>query len=160
MKVNRTVPPPAIGSARVLAYATVDKTVEYTGRQRLFVGGALLQAVPCIAICRPMGKQAGEFLVFYCDRKWNELGVVAASSMASARKEVERNYSGICKRLVALKNSERSVRRWLAITYPRDVCSFCRKMSFEVDAMIEGDGVQVCSACVEDFAMQLKARND
>jgi hypothetical protein len=42
-------PLPVLHAARVLAYAVVDSSVEYTERQTLYVGGELLGPVPRLA---------------------------------------------------------------------------------------------------------------
>jgi len=107
---SRHVPPPAIGSDRVIAYAFVDASVTFTGKKRLFVDDELLGAVPCIAICKSMDEDLKDYLILYCDEKWNVLGVMGRPSYAKALDEVERCYQGIVNNFVRVNHSEHDVR--------------------------------------------------
>lgn len=107
---SRHVPPPAIGSDRVIAYAFVDASVTFTGKKRLFVDDELLGAVPCIAICKSMDEDLKNYLILYCDEEWNVLGVTGDPSYAKALDEVERCYQGILNSFVRVSHSEHDAR--------------------------------------------------
>jgi hypothetical protein len=149
------VPPPAIGSDRVIAYAFVDKTVAFTGKKRLYVDGELLGPVPRIAICKSLNKDVRDYLILYCDKNWNVRGISGAPSFARAVKEAERCYQGISAKFIRVNTSAKAAREWLADKYPHAVCSFCGRMFFEVSTMIEAKSAVICSVCVEDFAREL-----
>lgn len=108
---NSNIPPPAIGSDRVIAYAFVDASVTFTGKKRLFVDDELLGAVPCIAICKSMDEDLKDYLILYCDEEWNVLSVTGDPLYAKALDEVERCYQGISSKFIRLKYSERVVRK-------------------------------------------------
>jgi len=105
------IPPPAIGSDRVIAYAFVDTSVTFTGKKRLFADDELLGAVPCIAICKSLDEELKDYLILYCDEEWNVLGVTGQPSYAKALDEVERCYDGISNQFIHLNDSERAVRK-------------------------------------------------
>jgi len=56
---------PVIDCSRLLCYAIVDNTVQFSGRTLLFVDGKELGRVPCLAICE--NKKLSEVLLFHCD---------------------------------------------------------------------------------------------
>lgn len=151
-------PPPAIGSERVIAYAVVGAEVHFTGEQRLFVGEKLLGRVPRIAICKSLRKDMKDYLILFCSKKWQVLGVAGSKSLRLAKKEVERYYIGISDKWERVNTSEKETKRWLTDTYPEDVCSFCGRLSYEVEAMFPAPSARICSVCVEAFAHELKRR--
>jgi hypothetical protein len=156
MKKQRKIPPPAIGSERVVAYAYVDSSLTYTGTQRLFVGDQRLGPVPCVAIGKSLNKTMKDFCILYCDKNWNALGFAGAASFTAARAEAERCYQGISSQFVRVANTERAVRKWMVQEHPDATCSFCRRLYFETDAMFEANKVRVCSHCVASFSSQLE----
>jgi ClpX C4-type zinc finger len=151
-------PPPAIGSGRVIAYAVVDRDVRFTGKQRLFVDGKLLGRVPRIAICRDLQKDLKDYLILFCDRKWQVLGIAGAKSLSLAKKQVERYYLGISGKWMTVNTSVKAAKRWLIEKYPKDVCSFCGQIPYTVEAMFLSPSAVICSSCVGAFANELKRR--
>ena len=73
MTTTSDTPPPVLHGARVLAYAVVDSSVQYTERQALYVDGELLGAVPRLAICQNIGVE--DVMVLHCDGEWNVVAV-------------------------------------------------------------------------------------
>lgn len=151
-------PPPAIGSSRVIAYAIVDKKVRFTGTQRLFVGDKLLGRTPRIALCKSLRRGSKGYLILFCSKRWQVLGIAGALSLPLARKEVERHYAGIADKWVTVGTSAKAAKRWLAEAHPEDVCSFCGQFSYEVDAMFIAQSAVICSSCVDAFSNELKRR--
>lgn len=88
-------PPPTIGSAKVLAYAAVDESIEWAGEGRIFVGDPLkpLGRVPKLAICKFPNKS--EYDLFYCDDEWGVLACLPNSSLGDAKNRAEEDYRGI-----------------------------------------------------------------
>jgi hypothetical protein len=76
---EKVAPPPVLHCARLLYYAVLDSSVEFTGRSLLFVDGKELGPVPCLAIC----EGEAETLLFHCSSDWSVLGLaVSPSSIA------------------------------------------------------------------------------
>lgn len=151
-------PPPAIGSDRVILYAVADRSVRYTGKQRLFVGEKLLGRVPRIAIGRSLRKDLKDYLILFCDKNWQLLGMTGAKSLASAKKEAERHYLKLSEKWVTVNTPAKVAKQWLAQRYPEDVCSFCGKLSYEVEAMFPAHSAVICSSCVAAFTGELNRR--
>jgi hypothetical protein len=103
-----TAPPPVLDDARVIEYALVDETVEYTGRLHLYANDERIGAVPRLAICEHLVNQ--DLLLFHCDEGWEVIAVQAwngpAGSPVSSIDEVKRRaegfYRGISAKWIAL----------------------------------------------------------
>ena len=145
-------PPPALEGARLLAYAIVDATVGHTGKSTLYVDGKLLGAVPCLAICQ---QWPDAVLLFFCDEKWESLGVVECPSLAEAQKRAEGEYTGLSKRWVNANVSEEQAARYLSKQSDAPRCSFCGKSPQEVQQMFSTPTACVCDGCVRDFYQAL-----
>jgi hypothetical protein len=61
---NEPAPPPCLCFSRVLAYAFVDATVDFTGKQCLLVDGKELGPVSRLAICRNLDDE--DIMLFHC----------------------------------------------------------------------------------------------
>lgn len=104
-------PPTVLDDARVLEYAIIDSTVQYTGRLNLYVNDKRLNAVPCLAICENVDD--GELLLFHCDENWNVLGIQAwngpgssdVTSIDDVKRRAEDFYTGISAKWATLGNS-------------------------------------------------------
>jgi hypothetical protein len=146
-----TNPPLVLAMARVLAYAIVDTSVSFTGRQRLFVDGKLLGKVPKIALCQSMDDSptAANVLIFYCNDAWDILGIVGAETLGVAQAEVERCYSGISKKWILMQTTEIEAREWIR-TNSHDVkCAFCGRFPSEV--FMSHNSIVICKACIDEF---------
>lgn len=84
----RDRPPPLLDSAKVIKYAVVDGSVEFTGQLCLYVGGKLLGKVPHLAICQ--NYKAKDYLLFFCNKKWKVLGAAGYKSMKETKQRAER----------------------------------------------------------------------
>lgn len=156
---NIDIPPPAIDSERVIAYAIADGAVRYNKKQRLYAGERLVGRVPKIAICKSLRKQMSGYLILFCNKRWRVKGVSGAKSLREAKKEVERYYIGIESKWIAVDTSVKTAKQWLAAQYPQDVCSFCGNFSYDARIMFLGPKVAVCSNCVEAFSQELKRKD-
>ena len=157
MKANKSTPPPVIDSARVIVHATVDKSVVYTGNLHLLVGGKRLGKVPKLAICKNMAGGRKDFLILFCNDKWQSRGVVSTATLKEAKQAAESYYAGISKRFVKMDVSERAARRWLEEKYPDLMCSFCGRLYFEFESAVSSKKATVCGDCIRAFAQQLES---
>jgi hypothetical protein len=94
----RTLPPPVLASARVVAYAYVDD-VPYKNWGALYAGDTLIEAVPELAIAISLGKDVDP-LLFHCDSQWEVLGTSGGPTIDEAKLRAERNYSRVAKRWI------------------------------------------------------------
>src|SRR5580700_414603 len=122
---------PVIDCSRLLGYAIVDNTVQFSGRTLLFVDGKELGRVPCLAICE--NKKLSEVLLFHCDREWNTLGCSAHPSVAEAKARAERIYAGISTRWVDAGVSEQTAEAYLNEQFGNERCSFCDRRPDKVE---------------------------
>jgi hypothetical protein len=95
------LPPPVLDSAKVLEYAVIDSSVQFTGALHLYHGDTRVGAVPCLAICRD--PEVDGLLLFHCDANWN---VIAAqiwnnpdrpiiATVDEVKAQAEQYYCGI-----------------------------------------------------------------
>ena len=97
-ELTRQLPPPGIGSARVLCYAFVDD-IAYRKWGSLYSDGVLVEKVPRLAICVNLGKDIGP-LLFHCDEEWNVLGTSGAETVDEVKLRAEKNYPGVGSRWI------------------------------------------------------------
>jgi hypothetical protein len=137
--------------ARVLAYAIVDESVNFTGRQRLFVDGKLLGKVPKIVLCQSMDDSptAANVLVFYCNDAWDILGIVGVETLDAAQAEVERCYSGISKKWIPMQVTEIEAREWIRTDSHDAKCAFCGRIPSET--FISHNSIVICKGCIDGF---------
>jgi hypothetical protein len=111
MKTDKSAPPPVIDAARVIVYATMDKSVTHTGRLHLFVGGRRLGKVPKVAICKNLASELKGYLILFCNSKWESRGVVVKPALKEAKQAAESYDAGIAKRFVEMNVSASEARR-------------------------------------------------
>lgn len=145
----RNPPPPVISCARVLEYAFLDDTVQYTGRQKLYVGQELLGAVPCLAICKNLASPEQDVLILYCDEEWNSLGASGAASIEEAKNHLENAYAGIENKWVRSEHGDKDVRQFLEMEWGELRCRSCGKWPFEVDTVIQEEAGCICGECAK-----------
>ena len=159
--MSRTLPPPVIDSAKLLAYAYVDEDVEFTGRIKLFVGGERLGPVPCLAITRNYC-EPDDILVEFCDEEWNARGVTAHASLEEAKAQAERGYRGITAKWAESPYTLEQTNEFLRDNYGVDphtewwktLCSFCGKDVAKLRAVASSKAV-ICGECVAAFHADL-----
>ena len=149
---------PVIDCSRLLGYAIVDNTVQFSGRTLLFVDGKELGRVPCLAICE--NKKLSEVLLFHCDSEWNTLACSAHPSVAEAKAIAERIYAGISARWVEAGVSEQTAEAYMNKKFGNERCSFGGKRPDEVDPMIlkedqQKQEVRICDRCINEFYREL-----
>ena len=149
--MNDDAPPPALCFARVLAYAVVDSSVEFTGRTTMYVDGKELGAVPRLALCQNIDAE-DEIVLFHCDESWNVLAAGGtATTLQDAKADAAISYRGIDRKWIDTGLSEQDARRWLERTFPDSMCSFCGKLPIEFSSLVRGHRAGICDHCVRKF---------
>lgn len=147
--MTRSLPPPVIDCARVLAYAFVDD-IECINRELLLVDGNPLEAVPNLAICANLADE-NELLLFYCDWDWNSLCAIGGPSIEQLKAHAERNYPGIQTRWIDLNASTEEALAYYDAQPETDRCSFCGKRGFELEQWIQRPSATICKECISEF---------
>ena len=142
-------PPPVLQLARVIAYAAVDSSVRWTGRQKLFVGDELLGAVPRLALCQNISGPVGNVLLFHCNDQWEVLGVSGGPTVEDAKAVAERAYEGITSKWVHMDVSPQEADQWIRTNHSEVICGFCGKLPTDVSGMIRGNGIAICFHCID-----------
>ena len=157
-----SAPPPVLCFARVLAYAIVDESVVFTGKQQVYVDGKLLGRVPCLALCQNVAPDEDEIMLFHCDEQWNAVGVSGGETdLPAAKANAEITYRGIAAKWVDVSVSSEEARCWLEQQYPEDLCSFCGRLPSEFETAFGGHKSRICGDCVRKyFAMLQKDKSD
>ena len=144
-------------TARVLAFASVDSTVHWTGRMKLIVNDERLGPVPQLVLAENLMKPRGVIHLFYCDQNWKVLGATSDDSIDEAKKRAERYYQGVTDRWVAAESTAEEIEKWFRKTPEGQayVCSFCEGIPPEVDGLFANGAAAICFECVEDLNVQL-----
>ena len=146
-------PPPVLNSVRVLAYAVVDDTVEYTGRLLIVVEGERLGRVPRLVIGQDFGTD--EVMLFHCNEAWNVLAAGAYSSLDAAKAAAEAGYRGLSANWVDLKVSAAEAREFMEREQAGFACSFCGRLPHEVRTLITGANGRICDSCIDKLHLAI-----
>ncbi len=87
-------PPPVLDGAVVIAYASTEAPVRYTGRTVLYVDGVELGSVPRLVLAHN-NYAPRDYLLFSCSADWEVLGAAGYKSKAIALERAEVAYEGI-----------------------------------------------------------------
>jgi hypothetical protein len=138
-------PPPIFGSAKVLAFAVIDKSTAFVQKNLLYVGGEPLGPVPKLAICKCAS--TSEVHLHYCDNEWEILGVSVHASLDAAKQKAEKSYPGLLDRWQLYHHADEAAidRQCL-----EPFCGFCGKSHIEAERMIEGKEAWICEDCVRN----------
>jgi hypothetical protein len=153
-------PPPVLDGARVIAYAIVDDTVRWTGRQKLFRGDILVGAVPRLALCQALGGDLTDILLFHCDDAWSVEAVSGSPTLEGSKALAERAYAGIGARWVHLDATPEQAHAWLAAHADADAlahCAFCNASPSGNRRFVVFRNASVCEACVGRLGRELRA---
>jgi ClpX C4-type zinc finger len=154
-------PPPVLHMARVLAFAVLDESVRWTGRQRVYVDGKELGPVPRLALCQNVSGGTKDFLVFYCDDDWEVLGITGGRTLDSAKASAERAYSGVTAKWVETGVPVEAAEAWIEDNCEEIICSFCGREAGEFTSVIESKtGVRICNRCVDEFYAEMRKTDD
>jgi len=132
----------------VLSYAIVDASVEYTGTERINVGGVWIGAQPALAICESLRDR--EIMLLRCNEDWEVVSCASCESIEEARDDAERYYRGVSRLW-----TDRGVSREEAEAFDRErwgelVCSFCDRTPDHFDKIVTAadGGASICNECV------------
>ena len=143
-------PPPIVASSKVIAFATVDKSVIRVRDDLLYVGGKPLGLVPKLTIC--IYPHESEYHLFFCDDEWNVLGCSTHDSVETAKRRAEKEYRGLMARWQLFHHEdEAAVDRHCL----EPLCSFCGRSFREFKRMIDRKNARICEDCVRDLAGSL-----
>jgi hypothetical protein len=155
-------PPPVLDMARVIAYAFVDDSVQWTGRQTLFVDGKELGPVPRLALCQNVGGNLRDIFVFHCNEEWDVVGVSGGETMEEAKTSAERAYRGITQKWIQTGVTVEEAIAWIKENVKDMSCSFCERAPGDFRQLIENKSgtVRVCNYCVEEHYKWLHDASD
>lgn len=149
-------PPPVLDSARVLEYAAVDRSVTFTGKLHLIVGGKRLGAVPHLAICQDL--HTDDLMLFHCDEAWEVVGVQAwngpgakpVASVQDVKERAEQFYAGLSAKWTAHAASREEALAYHEQQIGKHRCSFCNRSMHEIRFLVAGSsGARICDLCVD-----------
>jgi hypothetical protein len=144
-------PPPVIGNARVIAYAIVDESVTWTGRQALYRDGKEVGPVPCIALMQDMEGKIMDTIILHCDSEWEVVAVSGAKTFEDAKARVERAYNGINQRWRDGGASLDKAKEWVAENYEYLVCLFCGRSAAEMTSFVTKGAGSICGTCIDEL---------
>jgi hypothetical protein len=151
------LPPPLIGTARLLEYAIIDPSIVFTSRQLLYVDGKSLGSVPRLALCRDLSNQ--EIHLFHCDEEWTVLGISGRGSSIEVKEAAERSYQGLSEKWIAAPYSDDQVAHYLEEQWGGLRCSFCQNWPWEMQKLFPGPSIGICDNCIRSFHKALEKKN-
>lgn len=149
------VPPPVLDMARVVAYAIVDDSVEWTGRQMIFVGDEKLGRVPRLALGCDTTGEISDVLIFYCNEQWDVLALTGAATVEEAKAKVEIAYRGLSSKWIDLDTPLDEVQAWIRENYEHIFCLFCGRKPVAMKSLVTGKLGAICNHCIDDFYAEL-----
>jgi ClpX C4-type zinc finger protein len=146
-------PPPVLDRARVIAYAVLDDSVQWTGRQKLFVDGKALGPVPRLALCQNVEGNLKDILVFHCNDEWAVLGVSGGETLEAAKASAERAYRGVGARWIPTNVTEDEAKSWIEQNCADVSCSFCDRTPGDYQHLVgnKSGGVRICNHCIDEY---------
>jgi hypothetical protein len=153
-------PPPVIDMARVIAYAVVDDSVQWTGRQTIFVGREELGPVPRLALAQNVTGELKDVLIFHCNDQWEVLGVSGGATLEEAKSRAERAYRGITAKWIDRNVSIEEAKAWIEENYDHIFCFFCGRSPGEFQSLVTGKLASICNVCIDELHLQMRQERD
>jgi len=153
-------PPPVLEGARVIAWASVDDTVRWTGRQTLLRGDTPVGPMPRLALCQELAGPVRDILLFHCDAAWTVEGVSGTPTLEGTKAMAETAYAGIGARWVHVDVTPEQAHAWLAghvQTEAAPRCAFCGAGQGDGGRFVVFRDASICEACVARFHRALHA---
>ena len=147
MRTRRVKPPPVLDGCRVLAYAFVDRDVQYSGHSHLYVDGNELGPVPRLAICQGLDDE--DVLLLHCSARWRSLGAASYATVGEAKARAARIYRGAS--WVKSGVSKREAATYLKKQWKGCACSFCGRGPDDVRWIVQRNRARICDICVKAF---------
>lgn len=150
----QSVPPPIIGTAKLIKYADASAPVIFTGKQTIYVDGVLVGPAPRIAICRNIPDD--ELYLFLCDENWEVIAVGSSGrDVADQTNRAERWYQGIVSNWIASPYNDDDCTKYQDKEYGEARCSFCRRWYWEYTVLFSENKANICNLCVKSFSSKL-----
>ena len=136
-----------------MAYATVDDSVTWVDKRRVFIGKKPLGAVPKLAIVKyPID---GNFLLLYCSDEWEEITQWDFSSSDEAKRHAEAEYVGLGSRWQDYHHAdEAAVDRQCMEPF----CGFCGRSFLVIEQMVEGKDAYICGDCIKTMSEMMTVK--
>lgn len=128
-------PPPVLGAARVLVFAS--------GSQNVAIGE---------------GVETREIHLFRCDAGWGVVSSTPHASLEDARAEAENAWPGVP--WVDAGVSREEAVAWLEEDAAEFKCSFCGRRPDQVKNLLARADARICNFCIVDFAKKLAAERE
>jgi hypothetical protein len=154
MKETGPGPPPTLLQSRVLAYATVSRSVPFSGRGLQFVGGKELGRVPRLALCQAL--EGSSFFLLHCSLGWRVLGSSEHRSRREAECRAARIYPGISALWTPTRVTRAQAEAHLAALWADLVCTFCGRRPYQVARIIQHRRARICDICVRECSEALR----
>ena len=152
---NLCSPPPVLDMCWVIAYAHIDDSVVWTGKQIMFVDNEKLGPVPCLAIGRDTTGKLEDVLILYCSEDWKVLGVAGAESIEAAKSRAERHYQGVGAKWVNTGASLAEAQAWIRENYEHIFCLFCGRSSEDISLLFTSKLGAICNHCIDEYYAQI-----
>ena len=166
----RSIPPPVLGSLRVLGYApysdalppeTLVVLAGGVGDRDASARVAALGPVPNLALAESLDDPASMELL-YCDGDWNVRVHHVVEDAAAARALVEHDDASNAPQWQPLPGTREDALAYYDRSNEKSRCSFCSKRAFQVAMLIEGRLIEgasgiVCNECVARFRRATQA---
>ncbi|HEY7161083.1 MAG TPA: hypothetical protein VH815_07475 [Acidobacteriota bacterium] len=142
-------PPAVINGARVLFYSFMPRTVGYSRKSVILIGGEEIGRVPRLVIAEPLREKG--FRVFHCKRNWNLFSMdLLYNSIKDAKKRAELMYPGVTSTWIKTNISKRRARAIEREMWRGYECSFCGKLPLDFGLSIHGKKAVICNICVTE----------
>lgn len=142
-------PPPVLDCARVLHYVVVDRSMRYSGRTLLFVGGIEVGRVPRMAIAED--RSSAGVLLFHCKQNWRVLGCSVHASVPDAMKRAQEIYPGLSSRWVKSGVTKKHAERYLDRLFGSQRCEGCGKRADQVRRLFSKRKLLICDHCLQEL---------
>lgn len=136
----------------MLAYAFVDRDVQYAGHSHLYVDGKELGPVPRLAICEGLDDE--RVMLFHCSATWTVLGAAGYATVMEAKQRAARVYRGVswAKSDVSKRDATACLRKY----WKGWECSLCRRRPDQVERIVQKKGVRICDVCVRELGEAIR----
>ncbi len=130
-------PPPVLGAARVLAFAS--------DARHLAIGETV---------------ETHEIQLLHCDADWGVVSSTTHASVEDARAEAEKAWPGVGELWIDAGVSREDAIAWLEEDATEFKCSFCGRRPDQVKNLLAQGDARICNFCIVDFAKELAAERE
>jgi hypothetical protein len=147
-------PPHVINGSRLLFYSLMPRTVGYSGKISILIGGKEVGRVPRLAIADSL-REKGIYLL-HCDKNWDLISLDGLfKSVTDAKRRAELMYPGVTRSWKKLTVSKREAMEIEKKIWKGQECSFCGRIPPEFERSLHSKSAQICNICVDQFYHRL-----